>query len=403
MKRVLVVAGGKWQVPLVKKLKEMQYEVVCSNLYEDSPAFKYADFHEVADVRDKEKNLLIAKKYSVDGIVTDQSDIAVPTVAYVADKLGLRTIGTDLAELFTNKFKMREFLIEKKFPCPEYKICTKIEEAKEFLLDLNHRAILKPLDSQSSRGIYEIESMEDLDKYFNSTRECSKDKRNVLIERYINGTEFTADGISINGKHKTLAISEKSHYGFNHNVADSLYFTHNSDKYDYDVLRKLNDEIINQSGLPFGLTHAEYKYENGNFYLIEMAARGGGTKISSDIVPYMSGVDNYAIWISQLLSNQKMEREIIIGNDCLKRQMILQFLDCDVEEKEIDSIDGIDTIMQQAYILDFNLNIKKGDIIKRATDDSTRIGYYIAVLDSYDEVEQIKKYVYNTLKIRFKL
>ena len=57
MKRVFVIAGGRWQLPLCKKLQELGHEVVCSNLYTDSPAFQYADYAEFADVLDRDKNL----------------------------------------------------------------------------------------------------------------------------------------------------------------------------------------------------------------------------------------------------------------------------------------------------------------------------------------------------------
>lgn len=73
----MVVAGGNWQVELVKKAKSMGHYVICSNLYEDSPAFPYAEACEVADVLDKEKNLEIAKKYQPDAVLSDQSDIAI--------------------------------------------------------------------------------------------------------------------------------------------------------------------------------------------------------------------------------------------------------------------------------------------------------------------------------------
>ena len=102
--RLLVIAGGTWQVPIIKKAKALGFEVVNSNLYEDSIGFEYADYSEVSDVKNKEKNLEFAKKYQIDGVVTDQSDIAVPTVAYVASQLGLPTIGEDKARLFTDKF-----------------------------------------------------------------------------------------------------------------------------------------------------------------------------------------------------------------------------------------------------------------------------------------------------------
>ena len=126
MSRIMVIAGGTWQVPLIKKAKAMGFEVVNSNLYEDSIGFEYSDFGEVADVKDRETNLKIAKKYQIDGVVTDQSDIAVPTVAFVASQLHLPTIGEEKAELFTDKFKMREFCRTHNFPYPEYKLCQSV-------------------------------------------------------------------------------------------------------------------------------------------------------------------------------------------------------------------------------------------------------------------------------------
>ena len=53
MAKIMVVAGGSWQCPIVKTAKEMGHYVICTNLYEDSPAFKYADAGLVANVLDK--------------------------------------------------------------------------------------------------------------------------------------------------------------------------------------------------------------------------------------------------------------------------------------------------------------------------------------------------------------
>ena len=105
----------------------------CTNLYEDSPAFKYADAGLVANVLDKERNLEIAKEYKPDAVLTEQSDIAVPTVAYVAEKLGLKGIGIEVADRFTNKYKMREFASKAGVPVPEYKLCRTVDEAAIFL------------------------------------------------------------------------------------------------------------------------------------------------------------------------------------------------------------------------------------------------------------------------------
>ncbi|MEZ5336270.1 MAG: hypothetical protein R2741_14100 [Methanolobus sp.] len=51
--------------------------------------------------------MAVAEKEQVDGIVTDQLDFPVPTIAYVTEKLGLPSIGSDCAQKFTNKYLMR--------------------------------------------------------------------------------------------------------------------------------------------------------------------------------------------------------------------------------------------------------------------------------------------------------
>ena len=151
-KRIMIVAGGDWQVPITKKAKEMGLYVISSNLYEDSPAFAYADAVKIANVLDREANLACAERYKPDAVVTDQSDIAVPTVAYICQRLGLPGIGEDKASLFTNKYKMREFCKKYGFASPDFRLCTELGQAKTFLAE-HHRIIIKPIDSQSRRAI----------------------------------------------------------------------------------------------------------------------------------------------------------------------------------------------------------------------------------------------------------
>ena len=305
MAKIMVIAGGEWQCPIVQTAKSMGHTVICSNLYEDSPAFTYADVGEVADVLDREKNLWIAKKYKPDAVLTDQSDIAVPTVAYVAEQMHLKGIGEEKAELFTNKYKMREFCEKHGFPSPVCYHCTDYREAEEALKKLG-RAIIKPLDSQSSRGIYIIDSPEQLKEVFEKSMSYSNNEKAVLVEQYIEGTEFTVDGVKTASGYQVTAISRKNHFSYNPNVANELLFSWKDADYDYKELEELNIEMVTEMGLPFGMSHAEYKYMDGKYYLIEIAARGGGTKISSDIVPFMSGVNSNAKYINMLLGKQEL-------------------------------------------------------------------------------------------------
>lgn len=399
-KNLMVIAGGTWQVPIIKKAKELGYTVTNSNLYEDSIGFRYADYSAVADVKDKKTNLEIAKKYGVDGVVTDQSDIAVPTVAYVAEQLGLPSIGKYYAELFTDKFMMREFCRKHGFFYPEYKLCSTKEEAIDFFNQIGKKIVIKPIDSQSSRGVYIVNDESEIVKCFEDTQQYSKDGASVLAERFIEGTEFTIDGVKTLEGHVSLCISQKGHFEYNPSIANELFFSHENDMYDYELLRATNNKLINVTQLPYGLTHAEYKCENGRYYLIEMAARGGGTKIASDIVPIMSGVDNYKILIENALGIEN-NTSIEINSNYKNRCAVLKFLDINTNEKPIKAIKGVDEIKGNPYVIDLGLDFSVGDILKNARDDRSRVGYYIAYGESKQELRNLMQWIETNLKIVF--
>lgn len=402
MNRILIIAGGKWQVPLIKKAKALGYEVVNSNLYEDSPGFEFADFKEVCDVRDKEQNLKIARKYDVCGVLSDQSDIAIPTVAYVAEKMNCRSIGSEMAKLFTNKYEMREFCTRNGFYCPEYRLCQNVEEAISFFDEIGKKIIIKPLDSQSSRGVYTINNIEELKENFSMSQEFSNAGKFVIAERYVSGKEFTVDGMAYHGKHHSLAISEKAHFSYNKNIASELKFSYSNLNYDYDELRRIHNQLIDKTGLSFGLTHAEYKYEDGKYFLIEMAARGGGTNISSNIVPYMSGIDTYRILIDHAMGKgEDTEIEWLISPEYQERCAVLKFLDIESNGRKIASIDGIEAIKKIKGVEDFALEFSVGDIVEHAQDDRSRVGYYIAYAESEDRLRQIDAEINKLLKISF--
>lgn len=394
MAKVMVIAGGDWQCPIVKTAKKMGHYVICTNLYEDSPAFKFANAGEVANVLDKERNLEIAKKYNPDVVLTDQSDIAVTTVAYVAENLGIKGIGSDTARLFTNKYAMRDFCRKNGFAYPEYYLCNTLEEALNAFRKIR-KAIIKPLDSQSSRGVYIIGTEQELKEKFQDTMQYSNGEKAILVEQYIEGTEFTVDGIKTDDDYYVTAISKKAHFEYNPSVAKELLFSHYDKEFDYNELREVNRQLVLEMGLPYGLTHAEYKYMDGKFYLIEIAARGGGTRISSDIVPIMSGINT-----NEMLINMLLDREVKIAPSYEEHcYAVLGFFD--FAPGKIRKIQGVEKAEMVEGVHALCLDLKDGDVIENAHDDRTRVGYYILKASSYEELRACEAKMKNTIHIEY--
>lgn len=398
MSKIMVVAGGDWQIELIKKAKKMGHYVICSNLYEDSPAFPYADACEVANVLDKEKNLEIAKKYMPDAVISDQSDIAVPTVAYLNEQLGLRGIGTDKADIFTDKTLMRQRCKDAGLPVPDFKICRTIEDAEEMLLKYG-KIIIKPIDSQSSRGVYTIKNSDDLHEKYMDTMSYSNRRKEILAEEYIGGDEFTIDGLVVNGTHYPLCISIKEMYKENPNVSKVQTYTYTHPKYDYDLLRKTNKNLVESIGLPFGLTHSEYKFYKGQFYLIEAGARGGGSNLSGKVVPYMSGIDNYEYLIKQALGESvdedKLKNHSFDRNKCV----VMRFFD--FGEGIVKEVCGKEYLLNHPNMIDFQLEVKSGDELKNPKYGRLRPGHFIIGAESYEEAQKITADILKKVNVIF--
>ncbi len=397
MATIMVIAGGDWQIELIKKSKKLGHTVVCSNLYEHSPAFPYADFCEVADVLDKEKNLEIANKYNPDAVISDQSDIAVPTVAYLNEKLGLRGIGTELAALFTDKSAQRIFCKSNGISVPGFKVCSSCQDAVLFLKNYQ-KAIIKPIDSQSSRGVFTVQSEADIESHIEETLSWSNIRKQFLIEQYIEGDEFTIDGLVVNGKYFPMTISIKEMYEQNPNVSKMQTYSWNHSRYDYTALREENKRLIETAGIPFGLTHSEYKYANGKFYLIEAGARGGGSNLSGKIVPFMTGIDNYEYLISQSLG-ETLEYPIFDKEYLENHYCIMRFFD--FGKGKVKDIIGRELLENTKNMIDFQLNVKSGQTLEDLKYGRMRPGHFIIGGNNREDLLKQMNYLVENIRIIF--
>ena len=383
MKRVMIIAGGPWQVPLVQTARRLDHYVICTNLHADSPAFEFSQTYEVGDVLDRERQLEFARKHKVDAVITDQSDIAVPSVAYVCEQLGLPGIGIDKALLFTNKFRMREFALAHGDPTPAFTLCTDVEQACRFSIQSGYPLVLKPVASQASRGVFKVESETEMRALFPVSIKLSTSGE-VIVEQFIIGSELTVEGYVMNGRHQTLAISRKRHLASNPMVACELYYSPDDPEIDYAVLRVQHDRLVSAMELPFGITHAEYLHMDGKFYLVEVAARGGGTKLSSHIVPAVSGAPTNE-WLIACALGEPFN--CAPPSSSATPFAVLNFFN--FEHGCVATINGVDELRATPGILDVGMNVCVGTDIRPPTDDVARHGYFIAKAGSRSELDAL--------------
>ena len=397
-KTVIVLPGSLWQIPIIEKSKSMGYRTLVINPYEDSPAFPYADGYLQSDIFDKEKVIQYCIKEKADAVISEECDIAMPLIAELGEELSLSTIDKKSAHLFTDKSAMRMFCKKECIPSPDFQLCETAKEVEKFWSEQKAPIVMKPLDSNSSRGIFVVNSKEKIQKYFQKTLSFSRVHKAILAERYIEGTEFTVDGIKTPKRHYTLAISEKRHFSYNPNIACELYFTGNNEKYDYSMLALQNDRFVSCSPLQFGLTHAEYKYENGKFYLIEIAARGGGNLISSHIVPFLSGIDNYQYLLNCYLG-KVTSPDFVVSEKYKNRSAVLRFFEVPKRGGIVERIDGQEILENTSEVIKYQFNFNIGDYLVDAATDADRVGYYIACCENRQRLDELMRQIQNNVRI----
>ncbi len=398
MSKILVLPGTIWQKPLIQKMQQLQHEVFLVNPVKNPGVYESGDHFLTSDIFDIDRIEAFARGNRMDAVMSDECDIAMPVVAELGRRLNVPTLSCEVAALFTNKAMMREFCKKSGMKTVEYRVCKSVDEAVRFLNDIDKPVIIKPLDSNASHGVFRVDSEREMQEYFEECLSYSRSEKAIIVERYIFGTEFTIDGVKTPDHHYTLAISEKKHYQYNSNIAKELFFTHTNPKYDYIKLTAVNDLFVMNSPLEFGLTHAEYKYEDGEFYLIEIGARGGGNRISSLIAPFMSGHDPYEYLINCSLGEHP-NADFRIREDCKRRAAVLRFFDTSADGGEVKDIFGLDYMEKEKDILDFSIRFSKGDRIGAVKNDSERIGYYIACSENEERLRQIMKQVEERFRI----
>lgn len=381
MDNILVLGAGALQVPLIEKIQSRGFNPVVVSLHDDEPGMLLVKDRVVADFCDKDVTLEIAKKFSVKGVVTDQTDLPVRTIAYVCDVLGLPSIGYDTACLFTDKYLMREKCKELGINTIRYALVNTLEEALSFYKSLSRPIIIKPINNQGSKGVYKVDTLEELKSKFADAIRYSRGEA-ILIEEFITGEELVIEAFACDGIVENLVCGD-THY-FNipdaFSACERVFPSRNRSS----ILKKtldLNKKIVKGFGLNRGLTHGEYIIDGDEVYLIEIAARGGGVYISSDIIPLMTGFNS-----TDFIIDIATQRVVNTPNYSYFNRVAC-YIAFFLPEGVINSISGVDKVKSLSFVHHNNLDsLYLGKTIGASIDKTSRY-FFILEANDFDQLD----------------
>ncbi len=291
MKKLAVLGASYLQLPLVNKAKEMGIYVICIAWNDDKAVCKnFADAFYDISVINKEELLEVCLKEQIDGITTIATDICIPTIAYVAQKMNLIGNSQKCAELTTDKSAMRNCLQKFNIPIPKSFTVLQNEELDEENNNLRFPLIIKPADRSGSLGVIKVFNNTEAITAINEAIQYSFSKK-CVVEEFVEGAEVSVETISYQGMHEVITITDKT-------ITKEPYFVelehHQPSQLTDDIqqkIRKIAIDVLYATEVKNGASHIEMKINSKGIFVIEIGSRMGGDFIGSDLVFLSTGFD----------------------------------------------------------------------------------------------------------------
>ena len=258
---------------------------------------------------------------------------------------------------------MREALEIAGVPIPKFAVVRSAEDAINVGKYFEGKVVVKASDNSGNRGISMVDDCRnsyELQNAFNYALDNSHDKR-VLIEEYMNGEEFSVEGISINGV--------------------------------YHAIIKIAGDAAKALGIANGPSHAEIKLTSEGPKIVEVGARLGGGCITSHLVPLSTGVSMVKAAIQNSIGESPdIEHKFSKG-------AAIRFFDS--HKGTITAFENVESALSMPGVIEISFFKNVGEDIGELKTGLDRVGYVIA--QGEDREDAVKKCVAALKRVEIKL
>jgi biotin carboxylase len=380
-KTVLFVGAGRHQRRAIVRAQELGLRVVAVDRNPDALGLAVADAGEAVDFQDVESVVEVGRRHAVDGVLTVSADRAVPVVAAVAEALGLPGIGTDAAHLMTNKIAMRRRFAEAGVPQPRFAAARDLREALAAAETVGFPAVLKPADSGGQRGIFRLESVDDLNAHLHVALHESAGGE-VILERFYEGLELNGIVIARGGDATTLTLSDRLRppgvgfgVGWIHVYPATIYGD------TLEEAERVAAHATKALGLRDGIGFPQLLVTDEGVLAVEVAARIPGGQMS-DLVRHAVGVDLVEIALRQALG-EDVPDDVALPR--FQQPLAIRFFTASpgpLPTGRVVRIGALEPVLSAPGVVQADTYLQVGETIRPVRLDGDRRGYVIAVADT---------------------
>ena len=379
MRTVLFVGAGRHQRRAIAQAKEAGLRVAAVDRNPDAPGFAEAAIAKVVDFADVSAVLRATARLKLDGVLTVSADRAVPVVAAVAEARGLPGIGVETAHLLTNKIAMRRRLGERGVPQPRFAAVRTLSETRRAADEVGFPAVLKPADSGGQRGVFRVDSLDDVDAHLHEALAASPTGE-AILEEFVDGTELNGMLVARGSEVIPLTLSDRLRppgigfgVGWIHVYPPTIPPEQLAEAEDVAV------RTVRALGLRGGIAFPQLiAHPDGRVVVVECAARIPGGQMA-DLVRVAVGVDLVDVQL-RLALGDPLPDEVVRPR--FAQPLAIRFLTArpgPLPTGRVASVGPLDKVLAFPGVVQAEVYLQPGETIRPVRLDGDRRGYVLAV------------------------
>ncbi len=374
-KAVLIFGVGPLQHSIINRAKKMGLYTVGIDPCEDATCRGDVDAFEVVGGQDYEGTCAAVEKYDIDAIVTAATDKPLVMMARIAEKYGFPFYSVETAQWSTDKFQMKQRFKLGDVPHARGRLVKCVEETA----DMVYPVIVKPRDNSGSRGVKLCRTKEELEQSMAEALEYSK-LDSVLVEEFIEGPEYSIEGLHYDGKSEVIQFTEKKTTEFPYNVELGHIQPANISDENKQKIREIVAKIGKALKFENCPSHTELKINERGIFVIETSPRLGGDYITSTLTPLSTGVN-----VEDELLRISLGEKITTAPQSVQYSGVRFF--AFEEGNIIKHVPDTNFIKTWPQVVDFSFNLKEGDCVNQITSSLNRYGHLTLIAGNRASIE----------------
>ena len=399
-KTILLLGGSDFQVPAIETARRLGLRTVLCDYLPDNPGQFVADVFYQKSTTDRELMLEVARAEHVDGVLSFCSDVALPSAAYVAEKLGLPTNPLPSVLVLSEKQLFHPYLRKHGFACPQlvsFYAGLSPKEVLDLVRPLSWPVVIKPTDSSGSKGVTRLESPDPVDiaAALDSARAYSRNDLLVAEEfieyehpHLIGGDIVVKDGkVVFWGLMSCLRDNE-----VNPLVPVGKAFPSGLSPRQEQAVREQLQSLVDSLCLRFGEMNVEVIVGRGGVpYILECGGRAGGNLIPLELTD-ISGIDLVEANVRFAMGDYSMDVDFD-GCDQIVSTYVLH-ADHDGAFRGIDFSAEIEPHVYRRFI-----HVQPGDAVERLTNGAKALGQVFMRFDSSEQMWEMLGEIKNHIRV----